>query len=43
VQRYRLKECVRWASLWGDAAGVPARDAQLRDLTAQGFGPFAPK
>jgi hypothetical protein len=43
VQRYRLKGCVRWASLWGDAAGVPARDVQLREFAAQGFGEFVPK
>ena len=43
VQRYRLKDCVRWASLWGDAAGVPARDAQLREFAAQGFGAYPTK
>ena len=42
VQRHQLRECVRWASLWGDAAEVPARDAQLRDLAAEGFGAFVP-
>ncbi len=42
VQRYRLKRCVRWASLWGDAPGVPARDALLREFEAQGFGEFVP-
>ncbi len=42
VQRYHLKGCVRWASLWGDAPGVPARDVLLREFEAQGFGEFVP-
>lgn len=43
AQRYQLKECVRWASLWGGTAAVPARDAQLREFATRGFVAFVPE
>jgi hypothetical protein len=43
VQRVRLAECVRWASLWGGAAGIPAREEMRREAEAQRFAEFPQK
>lgn len=43
VQRVRLAECVRWASLWDGAAGIPAREPMRREAEAQGFAEFPQK
>jgi hypothetical protein len=43
VQRVRLAECVRWASLWGGTAGIPARDQVRREAEAQQFAEFPQK
>ena len=43
VQRVRLAECVRWASLWGGAAGIPAREQVRREAEALQFAEFPQK
>jgi hypothetical protein len=43
VQRVRLADCVRWASLWDGAAGIPARELVRREAETQEFAEFPQK